>query len=109
MTNNLATKAPLILSLQLTNRSSITGLFDANNWVLPHPGAIKWIDNNNGHTNLPAALINGTIFQVDPLFGTLGANNYIIQFFHSGVRLFWRHRQNGFWGAWREISSTAVA
>ena len=109
ITNLIATKAPLLNSLQLTPRSNTTaGAFDANNWVLSFFFAgLKWLDGGATNVGLPVGINSGMIIQFDPLKSSL-ENKYLVQIFFSGVRLFFRVQNNGTWGSWRELSSVAV-
>ena len=105
----IATKAVLNLSLQLTNRSGATGVFDANAWVLTFFAGFKWLDGGVTNLNLPPGLNTGMILQFDPLliYPSVAAK-YLVQIFFSGTRLFFRIQNIGTWGAWREIATTAV-
>jgi hypothetical protein len=100
---------PLSSCWQLTNRSNAAAApFDANNWVISNAfGGVKWLDS--GATNQFVPLNTGIIEQVDPLYGTGVANKYRRQNFYSGSRFFVRTELNGVWGAWREVTTTAVA
>lgn len=95
--------------LQLTSRSNtVASPFNANNWIINNVFAgIKWIDG--GQTNLNLPLNTGMIFQFDPLFNTAASEKYRVQHYYSGIRYFVRVENNGTWGVWREITTTAVA
>jgi uncharacterized membrane protein len=104
----IATKAALSLSLQLTNRSNATGVFDANAWVLAFFAGFKWLDGGVTNLGLPPGINTGMIIQFDPLLLYSVAGKYLVQILFSGTRLFYRIQNNGVWGSWREIA-TSVA
>ena len=108
ITDLIATKAALNLSLQLTNRSNTTGVFDADAWVLSHFAGMKWLDGGATNLKLPPGINTGTIIQSDPLHNSV-MGKYLIQILFSvSHRFFFRIQVNGTWGSWREIA-TSVA
>lgn len=107
ITDLINSKASISSSLLLTSRSNtVAAPFDANNWLPPHFAAIKWIDG--GQTNLYVPVNAGMIFQFDSLFGTTAAGKYRVQHYYAGIRYFVRIENNTVWGAWREITTSAV-
>lgn len=98
----LAAQVPTTVQFTQQARTSAT-VFDFNTLSANH-AAIKWIDSNASHANIPSGATFGGLLQYDPLKTVSGATDlYRIQtFFNYGNRVWDRYQNNGTWASWNE-------
>jgi hypothetical protein len=108
MTRDTELLAALTKVLSLFPRSSVTGAVNGDNCLTSSAAGFMWLDGDIVHSNVPAN--TGSLFQIDPLWGTAAEKLYRIQIMvprglsaSNTSLLFLRHQNNGIWTAWRSI------